>query len=107
MHSLSFDDDFICFHGRDDECGCKKLKPGMLLAAAKKWNIDLPRSYFVGDTESDTIAARAAGCASILIDTWYNKKIESDYRGTNLLALNTFITTSDFLEVPKTGKKDS
>lgn len=82
--ALPFDDEFICFHGRDDGCECKKPKPGMLLAAAKKWNIDLSQSYFVGDTASDTLAAKAAGCRSIVIDMTYNREIESDFRAKSL-----------------------
>ncbi len=77
---LPFDDIYVCFHGRNDGCDCKKPRPGMLLHAANKWGIDLATSYFVGDTESDTGAAKAAGCKSILIDVWYNKKVASDYR---------------------------
>jgi len=77
---LSFDDIYVCFHGRDDGCECKKPKPGMLLHAAHKWDIDLTTSYFVGDTGSDTGAAKAAGCRSILIDAWYNREVQSDFR---------------------------
>ncbi len=92
--ALPFDDVLVCFHGRDDGCDCKKPKPGMLLAAAKKWNIDLAKSYFVGDTESDTLAAKAAGCRSILIDTWYNRDVQSDYRSPNLKDACALVCTS-------------
>jgi len=78
--SLPFDDMFVCFHGRDDGCDCKKPRPGMLFEAAHKWSIDLTTSYFVGDTESDTGAAKAAGCKSILIDAWYNRDVLSDFK---------------------------
>ena len=44
-------------------CECRKPKPGMLLDAAKKYNIDLSRSYMVGDSISDEEAGRQAGCA--------------------------------------------
>ena len=53
---------------------------GMLFEAAHKWSIDLTTSYFVGDTESDTGAAKAAGCKSILIDAWYNRDVLSDFK---------------------------
>lgn len=52
------------------ECDCRKPKPGMLLRAAKDWNIDLSRSVMIGDRESDVLAGRNAGCCeSILINT--------------------------------------
>ena len=89
--ALPFDDIFVCFHGRDDGCECKKPKPGMLLEAAQKWNIDLDISYFVGDTEADTGAAKSAGCKSILIDAWYNREIPSDSRVSSLRHIESVI----------------
>ena len=89
--ALPFDDIYVCFHTRTDGCECKKPKPGMLFAAAKKWNIDLDASYFIGDTESDTLAAKAAGCASILVGAWYNKNTTSDHRIHDLTAAAAFI----------------
>lgn len=65
---------YSCFHVREDECDCKKPQPGMLLDAARKWGIDLPRSYIIGDAKSDTDAGRAAGCRTILIARSYNEE---------------------------------
>lgn len=42
------------------ECSCRKPKPGMLLQAAKDWNIDLPESYMIGDRHWDVQAGEAA-----------------------------------------------
>lgn len=44
------------------ECECRKPKPGMLLQAAKKYNIELTDSYMVGDSFRDIEAGLAAGC---------------------------------------------
>jgi D-glycero-D-manno-heptose 1,7-bisphosphate phosphatase len=49
------------------ECDCRKPAPGMLLAAARETGIDLARSWMVGDTDSDVLAGRAAGCDTILV----------------------------------------
>lgn len=84
IKALPFDDIYVCSHGRHDGCDCKKPKPGMLLAAAKKWNIDLSTSVVIGDTESDVGAARAIGCSVILIDRAYNKDVKSVTRVANL-----------------------
>ncbi len=52
------------------KCGCRKPAPGMLLRAARDWNIDLSRSYMIGDSERDTEAGERAGCRrSIRIPT--------------------------------------
>ncbi len=49
------------------DCDCRKPKPGMLLKAAKEFNIDLSQSWMVGDSEDDVLAGRAAGCKTGLI----------------------------------------
>ena len=49
------------------DCECRKPKPGMLLKAANDFNIDLSKSFMVGDGENDIKAGIAAGCNSILI----------------------------------------
>ena len=48
-------------------CKCRKPEPGMLLALAEKWQIDLPRSVVIGDKPSDIGAGQAVGCASFLV----------------------------------------
>lgn len=49
-------------------CDCRKPKPGMLLQAAADLNIDLQRSWFVGDILDDVEAGNRAGCRTILVD---------------------------------------
>jgi len=52
------------------DCECRKPKPGMLLQAAKDWNIDLANSYMIGDSDRDLLAGQKAGCKdSILLET--------------------------------------
>jgi D-glycero-D-manno-heptose 1,7-bisphosphate phosphatase len=62
-------DVFACYHDGPDKCSCRKPKPGLLLAAAEKWNLDLPGAFLIGDRWSDIVAAHAAGCRAVLIDT--------------------------------------
>ena len=49
------------------DCGCRKPKPGMLLKAARDFNIDLQQSWMIGDSESDVKAGQSAGCRTALI----------------------------------------
>ena len=51
------------------DCVCRKPKPGMLLRAAKDFNIDLKKSWIIGDGENDIKAGKAAGCRTALIGT--------------------------------------
>lgn len=57
---------YICPHQSTDRCECRKPKPGLLLRASKEMNIDLKKSVFLGDNDSDAMAGRAAGCTTVL-----------------------------------------
>jgi D-glycero-D-manno-heptose 1,7-bisphosphate phosphatase len=81
---LLIDDIMVCPHRDKDNCLCRKPKPGALLEAAKKWDIDLKESFFVGDTWKDAMAGEQAGCKTILIDRPYNQGVACDYRVKNL-----------------------
>ncbi len=77
---VPLDDIEVCPHTDADGCACRKPKPGMLLAAAEKFDIDLAASYFVGDTHRDVEAALAAGVIPILIDKSYNQDLLVPHR---------------------------
>ena len=49
------------------DCDCRKPKPGMLLQAAKDFNIDLQLSWMIGDSEADVEAGKRAGCRTCYI----------------------------------------
>ncbi|HEY9697786.1 MAG TPA: HAD family hydrolase [Trichocoleus sp.] len=49
-------------------CACRKPQPGLLLQAAAEHEIDLSRSWFIGDILHDVEAGRVAGCRTVLID---------------------------------------
>lgn len=91
VRKLPLDDIFVCEHGRDDGCECKKSKPGMLLDAAKKWGIDMAQSYLVGDTKNDAAAGRAAGCKVIIVDDGRNNELDADYKVSGLQEVQKLI----------------
>lgn len=76
MEELSLDDIKVCFHSQLESCNCRKPKPGMIKTAALEFNINLSKSYMIGDRWSDISAGKAAGCFTILIDRGYTEKIE-------------------------------
>lgn len=49
------------------ECSCRKPKPGMIISAASDFNIDLSRSWMIGDGKNDVLCGQAAGCRTVLI----------------------------------------
>jgi D-glycero-D-manno-heptose 1,7-bisphosphate phosphatase len=60
---------YYCPHRPDENCSCRKPKPGLLLKAAGELNIDLNSSWMIGDSDSDIEAAKSAGCKSIKINS--------------------------------------
>ena len=62
-------------------CDCRKPAPGLLLAAADRYHIDLPRSYMIGDRDTDAEAGRRAGCHTALIGEG-----DADVTGDSLFA---------------------
>lgn len=61
------DDVLYCPHAPQDRCDCRKPQPGLLYRAAERHNIDLSRSYMIGDAACDVEAACAAGCAPVVV----------------------------------------
>jgi D,D-heptose 1,7-bisphosphate phosphatase len=66
-------------------CDCRKPNAGMIFQAKKDLNIDLRKSYFIGDSTSDILAAQNAGLKSILVDTGLGGKdkkyaLQPDYK---------------------------
>jgi D-glycero-D-manno-heptose 1,7-bisphosphate phosphatase len=52
---------YYCPHGDGDRCTCRKPQPGLILRAAREWNVDLAASILIGDDDRDIEAARRAG----------------------------------------------
>jgi D-glycero-D-manno-heptose 1,7-bisphosphate phosphatase len=69
---------YFCPHLPEDDCDCRKPKPGMLLSAAADWNIDLPTSVMVGDALSDVHAGHASGTQAILVRTGLGHRHTAD-----------------------------
>jgi D-glycero-D-manno-heptose 1,7-bisphosphate phosphatase len=64
---LPLDDVLTCFHDDADRCACRKPKPGLLTQAAAAHDIDLAKSFLVGDRGVDIAAGHAAGCTTFLV----------------------------------------
>jgi D-glycero-D-manno-heptose 1,7-bisphosphate phosphatase len=83
----------VCFHDNKDGCDCRKPRPGMLLAGAAEFDVDLTRSYMVGDRRSDVEAGIAAGSRTIFIDRAYREPppAQFDHRVSSTLEALTII----------------
>ena len=60
---------FYCPHGPDDGCDCRKPRPGMVLAAARRFGVEPAECALIGDIGADVQAAAAAGARGILVPT--------------------------------------
>ena len=76
---LTLDAIYACFHDDADQCHCRKPAPGMLLDAARDLDLDLARSWMVGDRWRDIDAGRAAGCRTAWIDRGYAERAPTEF----------------------------
>ena len=75
---------YVCLHDELDGCNCRKPKNGLILQAAQDLDIDLSKSYLIGDRITDVQAGIESGCACYLIA---NKEISSELPYTRVLSL--------------------
>ena len=66
------------------DCSCRKPQPGLLLQAAKDFDIDLANSYMIGDKASDLLAGIAAGCHTILTLTGYGRQSQNSLENNSI-----------------------
>jgi len=63
----SIDKFYFCPHRPDENCNCRKPKPGLILQAINEFSIDVSKSWMVGDSKTDIQAGEKAGCKTILL----------------------------------------
>ena len=71
---LPLDDVLTCYHDDEDNCDCRKPRPGLMLRAAQRYGIDLSRSYMIGDRWRDIDAGAKAGVRTVWIDQGYAER---------------------------------
>ena len=74
LKKTKIDEVYCCIHRQDENCYCRKPKPGLILQIAKKYKIDLKNSFVVGDRASDIEAGKRAKCRTIFVDKKYFEK---------------------------------
>jgi D-glycero-D-manno-heptose 1,7-bisphosphate phosphatase len=62
---------YYCAHGAEDACECRKPKPGLLERAAREHQLDLSRSFVIGDRYVDMELARRVGARGVMVRTGY------------------------------------
>lgn len=74
LDGLPVADVLVCPHDDAEGCECRKPRPGLLVEGASRWNVDLSRSFVVGDRWRDVEAGRAAGVETVFVDRGYAEK---------------------------------
>lgn len=91
--SLPIDDIFTCYHDDIENCNCRKPKPGNILKAANRHNINIQNSFMIGDRWRDIEAGESAGCKTFFINYSYKEKqpkvysykVKSLYEATKII----------------------
>jgi D-glycero-D-manno-heptose 1,7-bisphosphate phosphatase len=85
QQSARLDGIYICQHGPEANCSCRKPQPGLLHQAAQELALDLSRSYVVGDRYNDLHLAARVGAKGILVLTGYGRGEMENYQGQRLV----------------------
>jgi D-glycero-D-manno-heptose 1,7-bisphosphate phosphatase len=78
---------FFCPHHPDDDCQCRKPRPGMLFAALTQAGLTPEDAWFVGDSLRDLQAAEAAGCHPVLLRTGKEINTERSFETSGILTI--------------------
>jgi len=96
-----FERAYYCPHTSEENCSCRKPKPGLFFQAAREYGpIDFSKAFFVGDSDIDVEAGKAAGCRTILVLSGKTKsgeevlswKVKPDYIAQNLVSAASIIS---------------
>jgi len=72
---------YCCPHAKEDDCECKKPKPGLALQAQEDFGLDFSTSYLVGDSgANDMVLAREIGCRAVLVKAGLGESSLGEYR---------------------------
>lgn len=90
---------YYCLHKPEDNCNCRKPKTKFLEDAQKEFNVDLKRSYVIGDRKSDFEMGENAGCRTIHVLTGNGmnsaNEVVPDYFAKDLLDAAQWIVDND------------
>jgi D-glycero-D-manno-heptose 1,7-bisphosphate phosphatase len=90
---------YLCPHAPEDQCDCRKPKPGLILRAARELHLDLRRSILIGDALTDLMAGQSAGVGRLaLVRSGRGAEQDRLPRPPELLHIPVYDTLSEALE---------
>ena len=90
---IQFSNVFICPHGANENCACRKPKTGLVDDFLRLNTVDLSHSFVLGDRETDVQLARAIGCKAICLTS--DESTNADFKTGSLLDACQYILRSD------------
>ena len=88
-NEIKIEKTYACPHAPEDNCRCRKPKSKMIKDAQKEFDIDLSKSFMIGDKKIDIQMGHNAGCKSVLVLTGSGMKekenAKADYTAKDLL----------------------
>lgn len=94
---------FVCPHGPDDGCGCRKPAPGLLHQAAERFGVPLAGVPVIGDSGRDLEAARAAGARPMLVLTGNGERTAGTAAATGVEVFADLAAAADRLLAERRG----
>jgi D-glycero-D-manno-heptose 1,7-bisphosphate phosphatase len=79
---------YVCKHSQKKNCRCRKPKPYFIKQAIKLYNINISKSFMVGDRGSDIKIGQTAGCETIFIDRFYDEN-KNNGQNKTVFSLNS------------------
>jgi len=88
-----FSEAFYCLHRPDERCACRKPSPKAVRDIARKYDIDLAQSFFIGDKETDVLTGKNAGTKTVLVSS-ERGTTPCDYAAADLFDAASWIARS-------------
>jgi D-glycero-D-manno-heptose 1,7-bisphosphate phosphatase len=67
-----------CTHDNEDDCCCRKPKPGMIVELLEKYNLSADEAIIIGDSYKDILAGNAAGVGTVYLLGSYNASVRCE-----------------------------
>jgi D-glycero-D-manno-heptose 1,7-bisphosphate phosphatase len=97
-HGAIIHDVYYCPHPVDGGCACRKPNAGMIIEGAKKYGVDLKKSWMVGDRMTDVEAGLRAGCQSILLQNETTPPIDPTFDAPKNICENILVAAKFMIE---------
>jgi len=88
---------FFCPHTPEDNCECRKPKPGLLEQAAKKFNCKPHEMIMIGDATRDMLAAKNFGVKSIFVKSSHKEKDLLEAKESNIPVFDDLASAAEFI----------